>query len=297
MRSSSRASAPGPVGHLGQQRDAPPRLGLVAAGDRRQQAGVDVAAAEHDDGRAARRGRDLAAQQGGHADGAGALDDELGLLHQQHHRLGHVVLLDQLDRVEHVAHERQRELAGPLDGDAVGDRHVGRLQAHRVAGGQRRAGGRVAGHLHADELDLRPGRLDRQRRRPRPARRRRRARSRARGRARPPAARGRACPARRSRRGPRRGARTPRRAPAPGPARSPGSRRRRRPRGSRARPAPRWPRPWSPARRPASPPRRARPAPAPRPPPPARGCPRWRTPRRPGRRRPARPACSAPRGS
>ena len=66
----------------------------MAAGDRRQQAGVDVAAGEHGDGRAVLGGLDLRRQQRGHADRSRPLDDELAALEQQRHRLGGRVLAD-----------------------------------------------------------------------------------------------------------------------------------------------------------------------------------------------------------
>ena len=52
----------GAVGHAREDDEAAAGLALVAARDRGQQAGVDVAAAEHDDRRAARGGRGLAAR-------------------------------------------------------------------------------------------------------------------------------------------------------------------------------------------------------------------------------------------
>ena len=100
--------------------------GLVALGHEREQAGVDVAAGQDDDGRPLDRGRDGPAEQRRHADRARALDDELGPLEQPHHRLGDVVLLDHAHLVDPAPDERQRERAGALDGDAVGDRRPDR---------------------------------------------------------------------------------------------------------------------------------------------------------------------------
>ena len=111
-RASRRASEPGRSGTRVRTTRRRPASALVAARDRGQQAGVDVAAAEHDDGRAARGGARLAAQQRRHADGARALDDELGLLHEQHHRLGDVVLGDH-DHVVEPALRRGRGSARP----------------------------------------------------------------------------------------------------------------------------------------------------------------------------------------
>ena len=87
-----RASAPGRSGTRVEQDEPAAGLVLVAAGDRRQQAGVDVAAAEDRDGDAVGGGLDLAAEQRGDADRARALDDELAALEQQRHRLGGLVL-------------------------------------------------------------------------------------------------------------------------------------------------------------------------------------------------------------
>src|SRR6188472_2720463 len=61
----------GAIGHSRQEDEAPALEALVAARDRGEQAGVDVAAAEHDDGRPRRRRRHLPAEQRRDADGAG----------------------------------------------------------------------------------------------------------------------------------------------------------------------------------------------------------------------------------
>ena len=67
-------------------------------------------------------GAHLPAEQRGDADRAGALDDELGALHQHDHRLGGLVLADHHDVVGPAVEQPQRQLARPLDRDPVGDR-------------------------------------------------------------------------------------------------------------------------------------------------------------------------------
>jgi hypothetical protein len=98
---------------------------------------------EHDE-RGALGGRaDGAGQERGDADRARALDDELRALEQADHRVGDVVLRDRDELVDPFGDERERERAGPLDGDAVGDRGaLGGLDG-RAAGDalrERRAG-------------------------------------------------------------------------------------------------------------------------------------------------------------
>ena len=158
-------------------------------------------------------GRQATAQEGRHGHRPGALDDELGAFGQEHHRVGDLVLGDGHEVVEQLAKERQRELAGTLDRDAVGDRGTaGDLdRGRRSAALQRVHVGRAGARLNPHELDLRARRGAARCRRRWPDRRRRPAPPRARGRRRPRAARARACPGRRSRRGRRTGARTPRR--------------------------------------------------------------------------------------
>jgi hypothetical protein len=151
-----------PVGHAREEHEPPARFALVAARDRGQQTRVDVAAAEHDHRRAARGGRGLPAQQRGHADCARALDDELGLLHEHDHRLGHVVLGDDDHVVEPAAHEAEGQLAGALDRDAVGDRQP-RRDLDGLAAPQRLRIGGDGLDLHAHHLDLGPRGLHRDR--------------------------------------------------------------------------------------------------------------------------------------
>ena len=61
--------------------------------------------------------------------GAGALDDELDALEEQHDRLADLLVADGDDLVEEVLDERRRELPGVLDGDALGNRVAVRLLA------------------------------------------------------------------------------------------------------------------------------------------------------------------------
>ena len=77
-----------------------------------------------------RRRRHAPLHQRRHGHRAGALDHQLGALEQHHHRLGHLVVGDRDDLVHVALHQRQREVAGPLDGDPVADR-VGRARADR----------------------------------------------------------------------------------------------------------------------------------------------------------------------
>ena len=88
---------------------------------------------------------DLAAEQRRHPDRAGALDDELAALHQQHHRLGGLVLAHDRHARRPTARAAARQLPRRLYRDPVGDRQRG------------------VGDLHADHLDLRPGGLHRDR--------------------------------------------------------------------------------------------------------------------------------------
>ena len=141
---------PGPVGDHGGEHHPAARRGLAEADALREERGVDVAAGQH--------GADVAVVAAPFTQPcisaatrhrAGALDDELRALQQQHHRLGHLVVGDRHDLVDVALDERQREVARALDGDAVADR-VGRA-------GARSGDGRRASRCRA--------------RRPRPARR------------------------------------------------------------------------------------------------------------------------------
>ena len=78
-------------------------------------------------------GFDLPAEQRGHADRAGALDDELAALHQQRHRLGgRRPRRRPPGRRASCSSSAQRQLARALDRDAVGDRQR-RVDRHRLA--------------------------------------------------------------------------------------------------------------------------------------------------------------------
>ena len=123
--------APRAVGDARVAAQPSPGAGLVSLRDERQQAGIDVAPGEHDHGRAVAGRRGRAGEQGGDADGARALDDQLRAFQQPHHGLGDVVFIDDVHLVDPALHERQRQGAGPLDGDPVGDRriHLGRWPA------------------------------------------------------------------------------------------------------------------------------------------------------------------------
>jgi hypothetical protein len=91
--------------------------------------------------------------QRGHAHRAGALHDELRALDQEDHRLGGLVVTDRHHFVEPALDERQRQLAGLLDGDPVADR-VGRPRADWAVRGKR-CHVRCAGlRLHADHARL-----------------------------------------------------------------------------------------------------------------------------------------------
>ena len=139
---------------------------------------------------------------------------------------------------------------------------------------------RARGGLDADDLHVRLGVLDHERDARRTARRRRPGSRPARGRARPRATRARASPARRRSRDRRTGARTRARPPRRARARRPGRRRRCCRRRGRSRPARARPRPWTSARRWGRRPRtgcRGRPR---RRRAPGRGCRRWRRRRR-----------------
>ena len=68
---------------------------------------------------------DLLRHQRGDAHRTGALDEQLGPLHQQHHRVGDRVLLDDDHIVEPVFDERAGDLARPFHRDPIGQRHDG----------------------------------------------------------------------------------------------------------------------------------------------------------------------------
>ena len=85
----------------------------------------------------------------GHRHRTRTLDHELGALQQQHHGLRHLIVGDR-DHLVHVAlDQRQREVAGALDGNAVADR-VGRARSDRPVRGERVDVGSAGLGLHAD---------------------------------------------------------------------------------------------------------------------------------------------------
>ena len=79
---------------------------------------------------------------------AGALDDELRALEQQRDRLADLLVVDDDELVEQLVEDRHRQLAGVLDGDAVGDRVAVRpacTPTRRTPGPQRAHRDRDAG--------------------------------------------------------------------------------------------------------------------------------------------------------
>ena len=119
----------------------------MAADEAGHDAEIDVAARQHDARRAvAQPGRGRRHRR--HADRAGSLDVQLGPLHQQHHRVGDGILVDGHDLVDPVLDERAGELAGVLDGDAVGERD------DRSVGAARRRGTGAHRGLDADHPDV-----------------------------------------------------------------------------------------------------------------------------------------------
>ena len=148
----------GAVGHPREQPYAPPLGGFAAAQDRREQTVVDVAAGDDGDGRSRDR-RQAPAGERGDGDRAGALGHELAAFGEEHHRVGDLVLADRLQVAQQHAEQSQRDRAGPLQRDPVGDRRgradAALAQALGLAerGGERRIGAR----LHADQLRARAG--------------------------------------------------------------------------------------------------------------------------------------------
>ena len=101
-------------------------------------------------------------EQGGHAHRAGALDDQLGALEQQHHRLGDHLLVHDDHAVDPLRDQRPGDLAGVLDRDAVGDRRADRRRSGGGAVERSRVRGARRG-LDADDDGLGMRRLDRHR--------------------------------------------------------------------------------------------------------------------------------------
>ena len=205
----------GHVAHVDRQPHEAPRTRHAALDDLGQQQRLDVAAAQHQPDAAP--GEALAVlHQRRQADRAGALDHRLLDLEQREDRHLDVALVDQQHVVDRAPDDRQRQRAGLLHADAVGDR---RAAGRSRAAVQRVPDRREALALHADDADVGPHARAPRRRCRRSARRRRppppACRWPAAGRASP----GRRCPGRRPRRGRRRD----------GPASSPRSTARRRP--------------------------------------------------------------------
>ena len=106
---------------------------------RREQAAVDVAAAQDEADAAAAEPLGVARDRG-EAGGAGALDHDLLDLQQLQDRGLDRGLLDQQHLVDQPLDDRQGQLAGPLDRDALGDgrrrrRLAGRPRSRRYTEG------------------------------------------------------------------------------------------------------------------------------------------------------------------
>ena len=99
-------------------------LGFVAEQERGEQPAVDVAPGDDRDGGAADR-RHRAGQEGRDGHRTGALGDELGAFGEEHHGGGDLILAHGHEGIQQLAQERQRQRAGTLDRDAVGDRRGG----------------------------------------------------------------------------------------------------------------------------------------------------------------------------
>ena len=159
---SNRASEPGRSGNRGEHYEPPPRLALVATRHLAQQARVDVAARQHYDRGALLSRRQPPREERGHPDRAGALDNQLRPLEQEHHRFGDLVLFHAHQLVDPASDQRQRELPRALDRDPVGDRQR-RGDRDRSPGGERARHRGAAGHLDPGDLDLLACGLDRDR--------------------------------------------------------------------------------------------------------------------------------------
>ena len=190
--------AAGPVGHAREDPHAAALLGFVAAQQPGEQPAVDVAARHDRDRRPAdRREATAPAAPPRRPRRRPRRRAWRGRPGTPSRRRSHPRRRSRGHRSSSRS-ERQRERAGALDRDAVGDRRRrGRPRPARPAVDaalQRLHVGRAGARLHAHELDLR-ARARAARCRPRwPDRRRRPARPRAPGRGRPRAARARACP-------------------------------------------------------------------------------------------------------
>ncbi len=114
----------GPIGQRDAQLEVALRGRQPVADHPLHDHGIDVAAAQDDDGRAARA--HLSGKDRRHSHGTGRLDDELRAFQQHQQRLRHVVLADGDDLVDDPTHDLEVELAGLRHGDAVGDRRQDR---------------------------------------------------------------------------------------------------------------------------------------------------------------------------
>jgi hypothetical protein len=120
-----------------------------------EQPAVDVAARDDRHGRAGDRVQ-APAEQRRDGDRPGALGYELDVFCKEHHRVGDLLLGDGVQPVEQLAQQRQRERAGVLDRDAVGDRRAGG-QIDRVGAAavlEQAHVRRARPCLHTHQLDL-----------------------------------------------------------------------------------------------------------------------------------------------
>ena len=141
ISASSRASPPGRSRRRVNSRTRRPAAVSWRAASADDQRQVDVAAGQDRHRRAGGRGLHRAGHQGGHAHGAGALDQQLRALEQEHHRLGDVLLAHGHQVAQVLFEQRAGDLAVALDRDAVGDglQRVGRADADHLHAGQARA--------------------------------------------------------------------------------------------------------------------------------------------------------------
>jgi hypothetical protein len=114
----------GPVRNAGANDEVAAADRQAVAHDRDEQRGVDVPAGE-DDRDWARGAAHLAGEQRRDADGAGALDHELGALEQEDDRFADGFVVDVHQVVEDVVEDRHRQVARLLHVDAVGNREAG----------------------------------------------------------------------------------------------------------------------------------------------------------------------------
>jgi hypothetical protein len=136
-------------------------VGFLAADGRDEQVRVDISARQHDDRRSgAAAGGDRSAQHGGDTDRASTLDHELRPFHEQHHRIGDLVLSNHDHLVDILGNKGQRERPGPAHRDAVGQGADG-LYLDGMPRRQRCRERGDAGRLHGDDAHRRSERLHR----------------------------------------------------------------------------------------------------------------------------------------